>query len=204
MAIMILISTALVLLQPVFLKWILQNPDLANDYSYVKEQLNERSIFWLMIFCFVGSMFFISLPVEWVFLYYVFTGSNPFLALIVTLIGVMSARTFNFWFGHLFRKYTLKHIINKDQKFKKKFHDVQSGICFWGNFVPGFPIELFAVFVGTTKYSYRKFMMYNVLGKTIKLLLFVALSRFVMDLALFNISFYDIVRNFFQFVLNLV
>jgi len=34
MAIMILISTALVLLQPVFLKWILQNPDLANDYSY--------------------------------------------------------------------------------------------------------------------------------------------------------------------------
>ena len=167
----LVIAAIAVLLQPILLKLIKANPDLNATYEFISIQLNHLSILWLFIIAIFGTLFFISLPVDFLFLFYLINGADPVLTIIAMFFGVITGRIINYWFGSLFRDYTKRHVFGKNyNKFHSKFQKWGSKILLFGNFIPFFPMEQFNVFVGTTKYGFKKFLAYQMLGKIIKLI----------------------------------
>ena len=166
----LVIAAIAVLLQPILLRIIQSNPDLNATYEFIRAQLNQLSILWLFIIVIFGTLFFMSLPVDFLFLFYLINGADPLLTIIAMFFGVIIGRTINFWFGSLFREYTKTHVFGKSyKKFHERFQKWGSKILLFGNFIPFFPMEQFNVFVGTTKYGFKKFLAYQMLGKIIKL-----------------------------------
>ncbi len=166
------IAVLAVVLQPIVLKIIKSNPDLSTTYNFITMQLNKMSILWLFIVVLVGTFFFIALPNDFLFLFYILRGADPFLTTLACFFGIFFGRMFNFWFGSLFRDYAKKHVFKKKFKsFHEKFHKHGGAWLFWGNFIPFFPMEQFNTFVGTTHYGFRKYLLYQSLGKLSKLIL---------------------------------
>lgn len=204
MGITFLISTLFFLLQPWIMKEIRANPGLLSIYDSINSQIQHRSLIWLFAASFIGSIFIFSMPVELVFVYYVVSGANMFLSVIVATAGTISARCLNFFIGSKFRHLTT-HLREKDDNFKKKFNKTQTSLIFFGNFIPAFPVEHFAVFVGTTHYNFKKFLVYEIAGKLLKLMIIAVFLKFLlMNLNLLNISFYDLTKNFMAWILDLL
>lgn len=204
MAITFAISTTFFLLQPLLLAWIRGNPALSGIYDSVRAQILHLSLVWLFVATFVGSIFIFSLPVELVFVYYVVSGANPILAILIATAGTIAARCVNFLIGSKFRHLT-SHLREKDEEFKKKFHKAQTSLIFLGNFIPGFPVEHFAVFVGTTHYRFRKFLTYEIAGKLLKYILIASFITFVLyNMQIVDINFLDITRQFMSWLTGLL
>ena len=195
LGIILLITLILVLMQPILLKIIKSNDDLSMTYNFIRLQLHNTSVLWLFIISFVGGLFFITIPSDIFFLYYIIRGANPIWCIIAVFVGVSLSRTIDFFFGHIFREYTYKHIIKNDaKKFDEKFDKWGNSIVFFGNFIPLFPIEPFIVFVGTTDYKYTRFILYHSLGKILKLILIVLFVEFFMHQHIFLVNFFDVIK----------
>ena len=192
-----LLFVVLALLQPIILHLIQGNSSLNETYEFIKNQLTKNSIIWLFIISFAGALFFISIPIDIFFLYYIVNSANPWICILASLIGVMIGRSFDLWFGYLFRDYAYKNVIKEHKKyFNKKFSKWESMILFFGNLIPMFPIEPFVVFIGTTKYKYTKFLVYHGLGKLLKLILIVLFVKFFLQQqVLLSFNFFEIIRS---------
>jgi membrane protein YqaA with SNARE-associated domain len=206
MFIILVVSIIIVLLQPLIFKVINKSPALAADYYYALSQIGKLSMLWLFIVTFLGSLFFISVPSDFIFLYYIFNGANPVNTIVATFFGVMLGRSVDFGFGAMFRKYTLKSIITKKYDFKKRVRKVESSLVFFGNFIPIFPIELFIVFIGTTKYTYWKFLLYNGLGKILKLIIMALFINYLLynEAQVLSFHFFDFIKGIIEFMLSIV
>lgn len=204
MGITFAISTTFFILRPWLMNVIMDSPTLSAIYQSINSQINQRSLIWLFITTFIGSIFIFSLPVELVFVYYIATGANIFLSIIAATAGTISARCLNFFIGSKFRHLT-SNLKEKDENFRRKFNKTQTSLIFFGNFLPAFPVEHFAVFVGTTHYNFRKFLTYQVLGKTLKFIIITVFLKFLfINLELLNISIYNLTKDIMQWILDLL
>jgi membrane protein YqaA with SNARE-associated domain len=204
MAITFIISTTFFILRPWLLEQIKQSPWMSNIYYSINDQIQHKSMIWLFIATFIGSIFMFSMPVELVFVYYIITGANVFLSLIAATAGTISARCVNFLIGSKFRHLTA-HLKEKGENFNRKFHKATTSFIFFGNFIPAFPVEHFAVFVGTTHYRFKKFLIYEIAGKFLKLLIIaIFLKFFLMNMDLLNANFYDLTKDLMAWILNLL
>jgi len=204
MGITFLISITFFLMRPWLLEQIKQSPWMSNIYYSINNQIQHRSLIWLFIATFIGSIFIFSMPVELVFVFYVITGANMFLSVIVATAATITARCVNFLIGSKFRHLTA-NLKEKDENFHKKFRRTTTSLIFFGNFIPAFPVEHFAVFVGTTHYKFKKFLIYETLGKFLKLMLIAVFLKFLLiNLDLLSVSFYDLTKNFMAWILNLL
>ena len=203
-AITFIISSTFFILRPWLLEQILKSPWMSSIYQSINNQIRHRSIIWLFIATFIGSIFVFSMPVELVFAYYVVTGADIVLSLIAATAGTIIARCVNFLIGSKFRHLTA-HLKDKDENFKRKFHKTQTSLIFFGNFMPLFPVEHFAVFVGTTHYRFKKFLIYEITGKLLKLIIIAVFLKFLLiNLDMLNISFYDLTKNLMTWILDLL
>lgn len=144
------------------------------------------------------------MPVELSFVYYIITGANVFLSIIAATLGTISGRCVNFFIGSKF-KYLTAHLKEKDARFQKKFNNTNTSLIFFGNFLPAFPVEHFAVFIGTTHYSFIKFLKYQLAGKLLKLTIMAIFIKLLFwNLDLLNVSFYDLTKTFIKWVLDIV
>jgi len=193
----ILLGIIAALMQPIILKLIHSNPDLDDTYEFVRGQLHKQSMLWLFIVCIIGTLFFVALPIDFFFLYYIMSGANPVLSVVAAFGGVMVGRSFDFWFGRLFHEYTKKHIIkNKAKKFRQKLADLGNWVLVFGNYIPFFPMEAFVVFMGTTNYKYRKFLIYQGLGKLTKFIIIIILVKLLVPPdALVSFNFADMIKS---------
>lgn len=204
MAITFVISTTFFILRPWFMDAIMESPSLSAIYQSINSQIYQKSMMWLFIATFIGSIFVFSLPVELIFVYYVITGANVFLSIIAATAGTISARCLNFFIGSKFRHLTT-NLKEKDERFKKRFHKTQTSLIFFGNFIPAFPVEHFAVFVGTTHYNFKKFLIYETAGKLLKFIIIAVFLKFLlMNLGLLSISFYDLTKDVMTLILDLL
>lgn len=204
MSITFAISTTFFIVQPWLLNIIMESPPLSAIYQSINAQIHQRSLIWLFIVTFIGSIFIFSLPVELMFVYYVITGANIFLSIIAATAGTISARCLNFFIGSKFRHLTT-NLKEKDERFKKRFNKTQTSLIFLGNFLPAFPVEHFAVFVGTTHYNFKKFLTYQFAGKVLKFIIIAVFLKFLLiNLELLNASFYDLTKQVMQWILDLL
>ena len=197
---MIGILVLLTILQPYLLRLLQQNPEMYETYRFVESQLGKNSLLWLFMISFIGSLFFVTIPTDFFYFYYLLAGANIFSTTIVYFLGVTLGRIVDYWIGYIFSGFVIKHVIKKnEEEFNRKFGLWGSNILFFGNLIPFFPLEFFAAFVGTLKLNFWKFLLYNCLGKIVKLLLLVILIKYFM---LYNIGFLNF--NFFDFVKNML
>lgn len=206
MSVIVIISLIIIALQPFLIKLINSNPKLSEIYYHALLQVTRLSLLWLFIATFLGSLFFISVPSEFIFLYYIFSGANPVYTVVVAFFGIMLGRSLDFLFGSIFRRYTLKSIIGRKKDFKKRFRKIESSLVFFGNFIPIFPMELFTVFIGTTKYPYWKYLAYNGSSKLIKLVIMAIFIKYFMfyEANILSFQFFDFVKGIMEFILSII
>ncbi len=157
---------------PGYLLQLLQmNPTVWAWYQAISAEIEGRTLLGLLYASFFGGIFFISLPVEVIFLFYL--GLNYYVVQIITvvMIGNLLGMLFNYGFGRLIGEKIVRHFMKENyEKFRKKLDKAGAMLILIGNILP-FPIEPFAVFLGAVKYRFSSFMLWTAVGKMIKFLI---------------------------------
>ncbi len=164
------------------------NPYVWSVISHIAGEISQKTILGLFYISFFGALFFVFLPQEAVFLYYLTLGySLPFLV-ILAVIGYMMGMSINYIFGFAFGTRLVKMIVgDKFEKFHKLVTKWGAAVLLFGNMLL-FPIQPVSVVVGAARYSFKKFFIFSTIGITAKLLL----------LATLNAYFGDAIRGFIQ------
>ncbi len=147
------------------------NPTIWYYYKVIEAEVQARSLLGLFYASFFGALFFIGLPVEIIFLYYL--GLNYYFVQIfsVVLVGNLLGMAVNYFLGWLLGS-KLMEVLMKDKykDFKKKLKKAGGFLIIVGNIIP-FPIEIFTFFIGAMRYSFLRLMIYTGIGKVSKFLL---------------------------------
>jgi len=143
-------------------------PFVWNILSPVFAEISSNSLLGLFYLSLFGSLFFISMPIEIVFIYYLTLDYNPLIILIIASVGSLLGLTFNYLFGLVLGERFLRFFLKaKFDKFKASIDKFGGFIIFFGNVIPS-PVELATVVFGCTRYSFRKFLIYSLLGRVVK------------------------------------
>lgn len=150
-----------------------QHPLLWAAYQHITAQVEGRTLLGLFYAALFGSLFFITLPIEVIFLYYTTLTHDLFALVLISLTGILLGMSINYCIGRLLGERFLRFVLGDYfQKLKNINDRFGTLFVFFGNLIPS-PIEPFSVLLGGTKYSLRKFLVYTFLGKLMKLILLV-------------------------------
>lgn len=147
----------------------------------ILEEIGKNSLLGLFYLSLFGSLFFISVPIEIVFIYYLSLGYSPFMVLLIASVGSLIGLIFDFLFGFVLGERVLKFFLkDKYDKFKKLVDRFGGFIIFFGNLLPS-PIELATVVFGAARFGFRKFVVYSLLGRVAKFGLTIWLGNIFTD-----------------------
>jgi membrane protein DedA with SNARE-associated domain len=180
---LILIASLVYILYLYFQKDIIRllqmNPYVWAVFSHIAGEIASRTLLGLFYASFFGSLFFIFLPLEVLFLYYLSLGLSVPLVITLTLLGYLMGLCLDYLFGYVVGARLVKFILRG--KFDK-FHDMitrwGSVVVFFGNVII-FPIQPVSVVIGSAKYSFKKFFILSALGLFVKLFTLVIISMYV-------------------------
>ena len=156
------------------------NPTTYSYFSIVESNISNKTIIGLFFTSILGSLFFLILPSEAIFIYYLSsTNYNFIIIIIMTILGSLVGLTFNYFFGLILGEKIIKLIFKKNFfKYKEKVENLGGYFLFFGNIFPG-PIEVLSIFYGSFKFQYKRFIYLSFIGRLIKyLLLFIAFYFF--------------------------
>lgn len=186
----------------IFQSFLEQNPTLHSYYLYVQGQISNLTLPGLFFFSILGTLFFLILPSEATFLYYL-SNTDHFFAFIILfgLLGNVTGMTINYLFGRLLGQKLLKLFFGvKDfYKYKEGIDKYGGYLLLFGNIIPG-PIEFIAVFYGGFKFSIGRYIYLVLMGRLIKYLLLLIAYIYFWDTLVF---YYDGFLLFFTDLLNL-
>jgi membrane protein YqaA with SNARE-associated domain len=144
--------------------FIQSNPTTAKIYS----EIAGKTLLGLFYISILSALFFITLPAEIPFVYYLFLGNNPIVVAIIVLagnaIGLAIDYLIGFVIGQEFVKRFLKEKYNKWHERVMKWGGVLVVI---GNVIPS-PIEVITVVFGGLRYPFLKLLKYSSLGRILK------------------------------------
>jgi membrane protein YqaA with SNARE-associated domain len=143
-------------------------PFVWNIVSPIFSEISSHTLLGLFYISFFGSLFFIAIPVEIVFLYYLTLGYNPWavigICVFASMLGFVIDYAIGFVLGEGFFRFFLKEKYGKFEGSIKKFGGL---ILVFGQVIPS-PIELFIVVLGAARYNFNKFLVYSLLGRILK------------------------------------
>lgn len=145
-----------------------KNPTVWSLYQTIAQEIQARTLLGLFYASFFGGLFFVSLPVEVIFLYYL--GLNYYVVQVTTVVmlGNMLGMALNYFIGRLIGERLVQKLMKESYpKFMKKLDRAGAFLILVGNILP-FPIEPFAVFLGAVKYKFSRFMLWTFIGKLLK------------------------------------
>ncbi len=167
-----------------------QDSWVSRTYTAAKDQLAQKSFFWLFMISFIGSTILVSLPAHFFYIYYILDGADPWMTTVVAVISVSLGRVVNYGIGFFFSRLVRKKILKEDVKtFNKKFSKWGVSLLVVGNFVPFFPIEALTVFLGSVKFNFWKFLLWLLAGKLIELLLLVLFIKYFLTYGVSILTF---------------
>lgn len=154
-----------------FTQFLFQYPTIASMYSQVQIEWLTRSLKGLFLMSFFGTLFFISVPTELVFIQYVNTSTPIIIVICVALLANILAMLINYIFGFILGRTLLKMWL------KDKFDLYQDRIQYWGsvilfvgNVLPS-PIELVALVYGASRFPLVKYIYIVLIARLIRYLL---------------------------------
>lgn len=148
-------------------------PIIGPLYIHISDQIINKTLLGLFYASFLGAMFFVTLPVEAIFIYYLSLHHNVFFIIAVAFIGNMLGMIFNYSFGFFLGKGFIKGLVkNNHDRFKGWIEKFGGVILVIGNIIP-FPIEPLSLMYGGFKYDFKTYTILTAIGKIIK---FIALA----------------------------
>ncbi|MBU0615271.1 MAG: VTT domain-containing protein [Nanoarchaeota archaeon] len=185
--VLIMLALALVLIyynRSALLVLLEKNATLWSVYQHISFQIAQKTLLGLFYACFFGAIFFISLPVEFIFIYYALLGKDYLFIVLIATLGSLLGMIFNYLFGFVFGERLLKSILKKNfDKFSKKNERWATPLVFIGNLIP-FPIEPIALILGAAKYSFRKFIIWTTFGRLGKFIVILLAKDWIVNVVL--------------------
>ncbi|MDP7116233.1 MAG: VTT domain-containing protein [Candidatus Woesearchaeota archaeon] len=152
-----------------FIPILQEHPAVWSFYQHINYQIDDRSLPGLFYANAFGSLFFIMLPIELIFIYYSLLGYNTLLLILISTVGSLVGMAFDYFFGYVFGKGVLRTLMRKSyDKLEALNNNFGAAIIIFGNAIIIFPSQLYALIVGSTRYSFKKFMVYTTIGRIIK------------------------------------
>lgn len=180
-----------------FFSFLAKNPTLYSYYLYIESQISNLTLTGLFFFSILSTLFFLILPSEATFLYYVgVTDHFIVFILLFCILGNAVGMTINYLFGRILGERILLYMFKEKNFYKyKDIIDRYGGyMIFFGNIFPG-PIEFIAVFYGGFKFSYKRYIYLAMIGRLIKYLLLFTAFVFYWDQITF---YYNEIISFFK------
>lgn len=151
-----------------FMQHLYQYPTIASYLSIIEIEWLTRSLRGLFLMGFFGSLFFISLPTEFVFIQYLSTSTHIIIIITVLTLANVLAMIINYIFGFVVGRNLLRFWLrNKYDSYQDTIHYWGSYILVIGNIIPS-PIELVALVFGASKFPLVKYMYLVAIGRVIR------------------------------------
>lgn len=165
-----------------FISFLTKNPTLYGYYLFIQEQVADKTILGLFAMAIMGSLFFLALPSEALFTYYLSSTSHFFIVImVVMLLGNLLGLIINYLFGRLLGERVLKILFKKNfRKYQRKIKRWGGYVLFFGNILPG-PIELLVVFYGGFRFNFPRYVYLCFMGRLFKYLIILMLYLFFWD-----------------------
>ncbi|MFH1510136.1 MAG: VTT domain-containing protein [Candidatus Woesearchaeota archaeon] len=162
-----------------FINWLKQYGPIYSVYSHLYGQFAERTLLGLLYASFFGSLFFVFLPIEVVFIYYSELHYPKPLVIAIVISGNLLGLAVNYGIGRLIGMKPVMKIFKKSfDKFVSWLTKYGGWIIFAGNIFV-FPIEPISVVVGAGRYPFKKFMGLSLIGKLIKFAILLAAGNWL-------------------------
>lgn len=125
---------------------------------------------------FFGYLFFMLMPVEVLFAFYLSLEMNTLLILFVALLTAILAEIMDYIVGRLLSEHFIEKIINRKRydRFKKYIWKYGALAILLFNLLP-LASSVLSLAAGMLKYRFRKFLFYSILGLVIKYLVLIML-----------------------------
>lgn len=144
-----------------------KNDTLWTLYLHVSHQLHNKTLLGLFYAGFFGSFFFIFIPLEPLYLYYL---SLDYFAIIVTMIMITSSiggLVFDYGCGRILGRFLIsRKDKEKFEKRKKRIERFGGFILLLTNIIPFLPVQWVCVFYGGVHYNFKKFLIYTFVGRS--------------------------------------
>jgi membrane protein YqaA with SNARE-associated domain len=165
-----------------------QNPTIYSYYLYMEAHIANATYIGLFFVSILGSLFFLALPSEMLFIYYLGFSDHFFPVLIVlmiagNLVGLFINYAFGWVLGERFLLWMFKE--KKFWQYKDRVDRYGGYLLFIGNILPG-PIEVLVLFYGGFKFNLKRYMFLCFMGRLTKyIILFIAYYFFWDQILLF-------------------
>ena len=133
------------------------------------QEIAAASITGILLVAILGGLFFVTVPMEAVFINFLAHGATPYLVIILYLLGFLASFTINYFLGMKLATLAKKIIT------PKKFYKIKGLLNRYGamtvlviNAIPFFPAQPLSAILGVFKYNKTKFYVYFLLGALIK------------------------------------
>lgn len=140
-------------------------------YTHISEQVGEKTLLGLGYAGFFGALFFIMIPLEAIFFYYLALEHSPFWVITIMQVASVLGLWADYLMGSLVGERTLLKFAA--EKFKKTEAAMES----WGgiivlvsNVIPFLPIQIISLAVGSTRFGAIRFLVLTFIGRLIYLL----------------------------------
>lgn len=166
------------------------NPTVYNDFLYFSSQIKNSTLPGLFYISILGALFFLAIPMEAIFIYYLSSTFHSALAIIaIIVIGSVIGLTINYFMGWVLGDKVLKKFFDKEnyEKYKNYISKYGGVVIIVGNIIPS-PIEPLTLLYGGFNYDYKKFFILSLIGRIIKYLILFIAFYFFWDQIMF---FYD-------------
>ena len=178
-----------------FLEILKTNPTIYSYYLFIESEISNNSLKGLFFVSILGSLFFLIIPSEALFIYYLTNTNYTFPLLILLMVfGNLIGLIFNYFFGRIMGRKILKLIFGEKKYFayKEKIDNYGGYVILFGNIFPG-PIEAIAVFFGGFKFNFLRYVYLSFFGRLIKYIILFLIFYFFWDTLMF--SYNDFINN---------
>jgi membrane protein YqaA with SNARE-associated domain len=158
-----------------------QNPSVYRIYTFIAAEIGSKTIMGLFLIIFMGSLFFITLPIEVIFVLYLGSGHNPLLMAAIAVAANTAGFLVNYVVGFIVGRKVLDWLMKDSfEKLERWIHRYGGFLLVVGDVLP-FPMQLFTLTVGSARYNIIKFVKYSMIGQIIKYAIVLAMSNFILE-----------------------
>ncbi|MBU1238485.1 VTT domain-containing protein [Myxococcota bacterium] len=143
-----------------------------TTYVHISAQISQKTLLGLFYAGFFGSLFFILIPLEAVFFYYLALPYNGILVLIIMLISSVLGLGLDYIMGRLVGESVLLRFKGTQfEKYKRAMESYGGLIVFVSNIIPFLPVQIISVAVGATRFGLKRFMVYTFISRGVYLVM---------------------------------
>jgi membrane protein YqaA with SNARE-associated domain len=158
------------------------NPTIYSYYLYFESEIVNNTITGIFYTAIFGSLFFLAIPSEALFIYFLDSMSYPWIVILLLItVGNVCGLIFNYLFGRLLGERFVAKMFSKNfDKYQDKINSRGGIILLIGNILPG-PIELLTIFYGSFKFPFVRYLYLVFMGRLIKYIILFILFTFYWD-----------------------